>query len=166
MAVFATQNSKRRYLQIAESLVETIKGGTCQEGSRLRTERELAEEYSVSRTTIREALLALEIKGYVKIQVGAGVFVLPQRNWNANSKTFADDEVETGPHEILDLRRVLEARAAYLAAEHATTHQIEQLRASVTVMGKNITRMSIFDRTDNEFHMIIAKMSNNTLLED
>lgn len=166
MAAFVIKNSTRRYLQIAESLAEQVSCGTYREGDKLKTERELAAIYSVSRTTIREALLALEIKGYVEIKVGAGVFVMPRRNWKLGDAAVGGDEVETGPHEILDLRRVLEARAAYLAAEHVTPEQIKKLQESVDVMEMSIARISAFNRADEAFHMTIAEMSNNTLLEE
>tara|TARA_B110001450_G_scaffold253323_1_gene276562 strand:- start:10272 stop:11018 length:747 start_codon:yes stop_codon:yes gene_type:complete len=166
MTAFVTKNSARRYLQIAEALIEQVSDGTYGEGDKLEAERDLAAKHSVSRTTIREALLALEIMGYVEIQVGAGVFVLPRRNWKSGGATVGGDEIETGPHEILDLRRVLEARAAYLAAEHATPEQIEKLLESVNVMEKSIFRISAFNRADEAFHMSIAEMSNNTLLEE
>ncbi len=166
MAAFVTKNGTRRYLQIAEALAGQMSDGTYKEGDKLKAERELAAMYSVSRTTIREALLALEIMGYVEIQVGAGVFVLPRRSWASGGATVGDGEIETGPHEILDLRRVLEARAAYLAAEHATPEQIEKLLKSVNVMEKSISLISAFNRADEAFHMTIAEMSNNTLLEE
>ena len=158
------KTGKRRYLQIAEILIEQFRVGLIREGGKLEAERDLAGTHSVSRTTIREALLALEVMGYVEIVVGAGVFLLPRRNWKSNDVRKGDCEVETGPHEILDLRRSLEARAAYLAAEYATPEQIEKLHELVEVMEQSISRLSTFNRADEEFHMTIAEMSNNTLL--
>lgn len=166
MALFAAKNSTRRYLQIAEALADEISNGAYREGDKLKTERDLALEHSVSRTTIREALLALEIMGYVEIRVSAGVFVLARRNWKSGDPTVGDGEIETGPHEILDLRRVLESRAAYLAAEHGTQEQIAKLSETVDVMEKNLSRLSVFDRADEAFHITLAEMSNNTLLEE
>lgn len=166
MVVFTTKNSTRRYLQIAEVLAGCIESGAFKESEKLRTERDLSAEYSVSRTTVREALLALEIMGYVEIRGGAGVFVLPRRNWKSDASGVGDEEVETGPHEILDLRRALEARAAYLAAEHATEDQIAKLREVLATMQENASRATAFERADEAFHMAIAEMSNNTLLEE
>lgn len=166
MAVFGAKNSTRRYLQIAEALAEAISDGTYKEGEKLKAERELASEHSVSRTTIREALLALEIMGYVEIQVGAGVYILPRRNWKSGDAAIGDEEVETGPYEILDLRRSLEAHAAYLAAEHGTPKQIEKLRDAIETMEGNVSRVTVFHRADETFHMTLAEMSNNTLLEE
>ena len=75
------KTGKRRYLQIAEILIEQFRVGLIREGGKLEAERDLAATHSVSRTTIREALLALEVMDYVEIVVGAGDFILQRRNW-------------------------------------------------------------------------------------
>ncbi len=153
-------------MQIARDLSEQIANGDYKEGRRIKTERVLAAEHSVSRTTVREALLALEIMGYVNIQVGAGVYVQPRRHWQSANRAESHEEPETGPHELLDLRRTLEARSAYLAAEHATPEQVQTLNEAVELMENSIGTVSAFSRADEAFHMCIAEMSNNTLLTE
>ena len=166
MNVFVASRSERRYQQIAEALAGQISNGDYREGQRIKAERELAAEHSVSRTTVREALLALEIMGYVDIRIGAGVYVLPRHRWSSAADAQSQAEPETGPHEILDVRRALEARSAYLAAEHANPKQIGTLRETVDLMAGSVGNLSVFDRADEAFHLAIAEMSNNTLLKE
>ena len=79
MASNATpRNTTRRYLKIARELADQIDSGAYSVGARLPPERELAVTTGVSRTVLREALLALEIRGYVEVRIGSGVLVLPE----------------------------------------------------------------------------------------
>ena len=75
MNVFELPLGNRRYLDIARQLAAEIESGTYREGERLPPERELAQTLDVSRTTVREALLALEIMRFIEIRVGSGVFL-------------------------------------------------------------------------------------------
>src|SRR3954471_350927 len=68
--------ARRLYRQVADQLRALIDGGEYSVGSRLPTERELAEQLKVSRPTVREALIALEVEGRVRIRVGSGIYVI------------------------------------------------------------------------------------------
>ena len=69
---------RRLYLQVAEQLARFVSEGELKPGDRLPSERDLAQRFAVSRPTIREAMIALEISGLVEIRSGSGVYVLPQ----------------------------------------------------------------------------------------
>ncbi|MFX5271933.1 GntR family transcriptional regulator, partial [Acinetobacter baumannii] len=67
--------ARRLYRQIADQLRGLIERGEYAVGTKLPTERDLAEQLKVSRPTVREALIALEVEGLVRIRVGSGIYV-------------------------------------------------------------------------------------------
>ena len=116
----------RLYMRIAQKLADDIAAGRYRTGERLPPERDLAVSLQVSRTTVREALLALEIMRQIEIRTGAGVFVLPE----AMREPVPARQVatgETGPWEQLEARRAIEGQVAYLAAERADEAQIAEM---------------------------------------
>src|SRR6218665_2226433 len=72
-------SAQRLYRLIAERIAQKIRAGGFPVGSRLPAERELAELWQVSRSSVREALIALELSGYVEVRVGSGVYVTTAR---------------------------------------------------------------------------------------
>lgn len=80
-----TVEPKRLYRQIAEQLRSLIAGGEFQAGSRLPAERDLARQLGVSRPSVREALIALEVEGWVEVRTGSGVYVLARNGASARA---------------------------------------------------------------------------------
>ena len=155
------QASERRYIRLARDLADRIARGEFATGDRLPPERELATELSVSRTTVREALLALELMGHVEIRVGSGVFVLDP----PEEAPAADEPDEAGPFEIVELRRTVEGDAARLAATRMSERQIERLWKAQRQMADAVDDVPTFDRADRDFHAVIAEGSGNALME-
>jgi len=112
-----TVEPKRLYRQIAEQLRSLIAGGEFQAGSRLPAERDLASQLGVSRPSVREALIALEVEGWVEVRTGSGVYVLPRNGASAHGAQVPASE--WGPLELLRARRVIEGEIAALAASQA-----------------------------------------------
>ncbi|MBS9722074.1 FadR family transcriptional regulator [Tianweitania sp. BSSL-BM11] len=154
----------RRYQQVAQDLIRCILAGEFAPGSRLPPERELAVRYEVSRATLREAMLALELMRHVEIRVGSGIFVLPQIGRNVSMSALDVPELE-GPWEVLHARRVIEGEAAALAAERGTDAQIAAIGRALEIMAASINDVPRFDHADTEFHMLIAKASGNGIFE-
>ncbi len=154
----------RRYLQIAQDIAEQIKNGTYQGGDRLPPERELAAALEVSRNTVREALLALEIMRFVEIRVGAGVYVLPESLRNTEQTSISDIET-VGPYEVLEARRVVEGFAAFSAAMSIDQEGLDQLEAINARMAASIDDIPKFDAADAEFHAVISRAGGNVLIE-
>ncbi|MFV0333023.1 MAG: FadR/GntR family transcriptional regulator [Tropicimonas sp.] len=154
----------RRYLEIAEALAARIEAGEYATGQRLPPERDLAQALDVSRTTLREALLALEIMRFVEIRTGSGVIVLPehQRDRKRGELIISD---EVGPYEVLEVRRTIEGLSAYHAASRATTEQLDELERIVARTEAAINDVSVFDRADEEYHARIAQATGNGVLE-
>src|SRR5437868_13875859 len=106
---------RRLYRQIADQLRALIERGEFAVGSRLPPERDLAVQLGVSRPSVREALIALEIQGLVEVRVGAGIFVAQAER----PPTVPINEGQ-GPFELLRARWLIEGEIAALAAREAT----------------------------------------------
>ena len=121
---------RRLYRQIADQLRELIEAGEFPEGARLPPERDLALKLGVSRPSVREALIALEVEGWVEVRMGSGVYVrgpgaAPQASLTAES-----------PLETIRARQVVEGELAALAAQNAVPAAVEGLRAAVDAMAR------------------------------
>jgi DNA-binding FadR family transcriptional regulator len=151
----------RRYLQIARQLAVDIESGRYTAGERLPPERELAQMIDVSRTTVREALLALEIMRFIEIKVGAGVYVLDVSKREPSDLSEPDS---AAPSEVLSARRLIEAETAALSALNATPAQLDKLRQANDRMAETIDNVAAFDAADALFHELVAKAAGNDVL--
>jgi DNA-binding FadR family transcriptional regulator len=153
-------DSDRLYRKIARQLSELITSGEFQPGQRLPSERELAEQLGVSRPSVREALIALEIEGKVDVRVGSGVFVSaakPMRNLPALSGETHGE----GPFELLQARMTVEGETAAHAAAGATGAEIEEIRAAVAELQRLTAAGESSDAADRAFHLAIARATHN-----
>ena len=164
MSVLELPGGGRRYLQIAQHLADSINSGVFKTGDRLPPERELAATLEVSRTTVREALLALEIMRFVEIRLGAGVFVLPENMRERDRGDLLPVE-EVGPWEVLEARRIVEGESAYRAAQRATDDQLAAIAECIERMQARVDDVPRFDQADVEFHMLIARAAGNSVIE-
>ena len=158
--------SRRLYRQIAQQLSRLIAGGDFAAGARLPAERELAEQLGVSRPTVREALIALEVEGVVEVRGGAGVFVRAARP-RAGLRNGAQARAaapQPGPFDILRARWIVESEAAFLAASHATPAQLSRLKATMKEMQRATTHSRQATAADQRFHLCIAEASGNVAL--
>lgn len=155
MPIQAIDND-RLYRRIARQLSDLIASGEFSPGQRLPAERELAEQLGVSRPSVREALIALEIEGKVEVRVGTGVFVARPRPL----PVAALDQGE-GPFELLRARRVVEGETAALAAKEGTAAEIAEIRGAVEELRRSQTDGQKTDRADRRFHVAIARATHN-----
>jgi DNA-binding FadR family transcriptional regulator len=154
----------RRYRQIADDLEERIAAGEFASGDRLPTERELAASYSVSRTCVREALLALEIAQLVSIRVGSGVYVLPPAP--PERPVAVPDGDQPSPTELLEARLMFEPEICAAAASNASPRDIAHISASLSLMREEHRRAAETERGDREFHLGIARACGNSIAQD
>ena len=106
------EESRRLYRQIADQIAVLIEKGEYGPGERLPPERNLAKQLGVSRPSVREALIALEVEGYVEVRVGSGVYVLGLR-----PATPATLPADSGPFELIRARWLIEAECGAFAAK-------------------------------------------------
>ncbi|QFU75950.1 FadR family transcriptional regulator [Halioglobus maricola] len=151
---------QRLYLQVARQLEELIASGTFTPGKRLPAERELAAQFEVSRPTIREAMIALELAGHVEVRSGSGVYVLETTK---SHDTLGLGEAP-GPFEILEARRLIEAEACALAAQRITPGEIATLNSLLVQMEDDSVAVEAAELIDFEFHRTIANACGNSAL--
>ncbi len=138
------------FWSIVEKIEARIDSGEFPLGSRLPPEREFVECYNVSRPTIREAIIALEVRGRVEVKTGSGVYVLTH-------KEEEEPEVTISAFELTQARALFEGEAAALAALSITDDQLSALEKTVEqiAQGKDV------EEADETFHLIIAKATKN-----
>ncbi|WP_197086987.1 FadR/GntR family transcriptional regulator [Bradyrhizobium sp. LTSPM299] len=153
--------SQRLYKQIAEILEERIRSGAVPPGSYLPPERDLAAQMRVSRTSVREALIALEVKGLVEIRVGDGAQICETRGSPASELTS-----ERSALDQLQARSLIEGEIAALAARNASPEQLEALEATLDAMYQALSDPARFLDSDHAFHAAIAMASGNQVMVD
>jgi DNA-binding FadR family transcriptional regulator len=152
--------ARRLYRQIADQLRGLIDSGEYAVGSRLPTERELADQLKVSRPTVREALIALEVEGRVRIRVGSGIYVSEP----ADAAPALASAVIEGPFELLRAREFLESAIAEQAARVATKDDIARIDAALVAM-ENVAHPGEASMVhDRAFHIAIAGCLGNAVL--
>ena len=154
---------RRLYLEVAGQIKQMITSGELAPGQRLPPERDLAKKFEVSRPTIREAMIALEIDGQIEIRPGAGSFISANPNGAQEHGLPLKDE-GPGSFEILEARRIIEAEAAALAAARITQEQIERLDAVFRDIEEEGNAGSVSEESDQAFHCLIAEASQNSAL--
>ena len=146
---------RRLYRRIADQLRLLIDQGEFPVGSRLPAERELATQLGVSRPTVREALIALEVEGRLRIRVGSGIYVIEPQPAAAVSNSASIE----GPFEILRARAFVESAIAEEAARQAKAEDIARLDAVLAeVAGEG------FLMHDRRFHTAVAEILGNGVL--
>lgn len=148
----------RLYVKVAEQLSKLINDGVIPPGQRLPSERELAEKLNVSRPTIREAMIALELSGIVEIKTGSGIYVIQKKPF------LKIEDKGIGPFEILDTRAILESEACAIAALHISDEQIQQLKNTIIEMEEEEKRPDSSEKADWKFHNIIASATQNSAI--
>jgi GntR family transcriptional repressor for pyruvate dehydrogenase complex len=152
---------RRLYRQIADQIATLIRRGEYKPGARLPPERDLAVRLGVSRPSVREALIALEVEGFVEVRVGSGVYVADARKAAARRPALPPD---SGPFELIDARRLIESECAALAAKHATAAQVRQLKSALASMSRDRNKHVVPLDGDHLFHMRIAEACGNSAL--
>ena len=159
-----TVEPKRLYRQIAEQLRSLISQGEFAAGTRLPAERDLAKQLGVSRPSVREALIAMEVEGWVEVRTGSGVYVLDRsvRTRRAIGPPIA--LTEWGPLELIRARRVVEGEIALMAATQARRKDTDTMRLAIDAMTTDANRGVLPLDGDRAFHTAIVEACGNTVL--
>ncbi len=155
-----TVETRRLYRQIADQIRNLIENGEAAPGSRLPAERDLARQLGVSRPSLREAVIALEVEGLLDVRVGSGIYVTA-----ANERHGAADLADaSGPFEVIRARRLIEGECAAHAARHASPAQLRAIRKAHADMLRESKRHHNPLDADRAFHVSIAEASGNSAL--
>lgn len=148
------------YQQVAEVVTGAIRRGEHPPGSRLPSERDLAETMGVSRPTVREAITALEIQGFVSSRHGSGVYVNdPQPRRGSGGR-----DLDVGAFELTEARRAVEPEVAALAAMAVTDEQLAELERALGDMQRENDTGAEGEQADRRFHLTIAGATRNSAL--
>jgi len=154
---------QRLYRQIADQLRTLIQSGEFVAGSRLPAERDLAKQLGVSRPSVREALIALEVEGWVEVRTASGVYVLDRaQHTQSAEKTIAT--TEWGPLELIRARRVVEGEMAAIAALQAKRKHLDAMRQALADMTRDASAGVLPLEGDRAFHSAIVESTGNVVL--
>lgn len=155
---------QRLYQQIAAQLRALIASGEFAPGTRMPAERDLAKQLGVSRPSVREALIALEVEGMIEVRTGSGIYVLQPGARKAAAAPH--DPSEWGPLELMRARELVEGEVAALAARHARKTQILGIASALQQMRDEAGRGAAPRAGDEAFHNAVALACGNEVLRD
>ena len=157
--------AQRLYQQIADHIADLIRAGEYPAGCRLPPERDLARRLAVSRPTVREALIALEIAGLVEVRTGSGAYVCGPSAASPDGLRAALDAAGPSAFELITARRLVEPAVAALAAQHATASDIVALTAALELFERRWggTHHEKLD-ADRLFHTRLAESTRNAVV--
>lgn len=156
--VTTTVTYDRLYQELARKLFAELASGKFKLGDRLPAERDLAETHNVSRPTVREAIIALEVQGYVDVRVGSGAYVkkLPGV---ADAPAF-----NVTAFELTEARLLIEGEAAALAAVNLSDGELAELDLLVARMADEREGEGAQFAADKAFHLLIARGTRNAAM--
>ena len=152
----APRPNDRLYQDLARKLIAELSSGRYAVGARLPAERELAQQYNVSRPTVREAIIALEVQGLVEVRIGSGAYVLrlPGKGDIPGFNITA--------FELTEARLLFEGEAAALAATEITDEEVDEIEALVLEIARENQAPRSTEMADRAFHLAIARATRNT----
>jgi GntR family uxuAB operon transcriptional repressor len=160
-ADLARTNSDRSYQRLAAQILSLVGDGELPVGSRLPSERTLAERFDVSRTSVREAIVALEVQGVVEVRGGSGIYVCAPQGAQRTSFQLPQGP---GPIELLRARAVIEPEIAALAASERKDSDLDRIFSALTSMREHIHDKDANQAADRLFHLRIAESTGNGVL--
>jgi len=150
---------------IIEQVRDLVTSGRLKPGDRLPSERELSQALSVSRSSVREAVRAMESLGLIEARAGEGTFMASPSGSHGSDPLIASLHQDwSTQHKLFEVRRVIEPDLAALAARRATTEQIERLRAILDDQEAEIARGGTGVKQDTLFHFLMAEATGNEAL--
>jgi len=153
------------YEEIVAKIKDMVEKGRFKSGDQLPVERELAEVFRVSRSSVREALRSLESQGFIESRQGDGTYIARKpveslvRPLASVILTEKDDQME-----LFEMRRMIEPDLAYLAAERATEEEIAMMEKVLALQQEQIDRGEYETDVDRNFHYIMARAARNKAL--
>jgi len=164
--MYKTVQTSRLYEQIVQQIEDSILKGELKEGEQLPAERELAQQFGVSRTAVREAVKTLREKGLVEAYAGRGTFIT---NGTAHSiRHTLDRMIRSGPSEgkvhLAEVREILEPEIAALAAKRADQEMLAAMQEAISVMDAARLDAEAFIEGDLDFHLALAEAAGNPLI--
>ena len=165
-SVYKLVRTARLYEQIVQQIEESILKGALKPGDQLPAERELAQQFGVSRTAVREAVKALREKGLVEAYSGRGTFITDGTSQAVRQSLDLMVKIgqQDGSTHLAELRAMLEPEIAALAATRVQESDLVTLRESVEVMDHAGKDPAAYIEADLDFHLALAEAAANPLI--
>ncbi|HEX9010782.1 MAG TPA: FadR/GntR family transcriptional regulator [Holophagaceae bacterium] len=164
---FSPIKTKRLYEEIVEQIKRLLTEGTLKPGDRLLPERDMAEQFKVSRASVREAIRTLEMLGIIDIRPGEGTFIRDTETDAIIRPLAMFLAVERSSLlDMFEMRRIFETATARLAAQRATQEEVDQIEAMLENMRErlNVQDPARGEEFDAAFHYAVAEATHNSLL--
>jgi GntR family transcriptional repressor for pyruvate dehydrogenase complex len=152
---------RRLYQVVADRIRASIQDGRFAPSSRLPGERELAQVLGVSRPSLREALIALEIEGSIDVRMGSGIYVTA----TPPSSVATERSLGDSPSEIMQTRLVIEGAVAVMACAKVDEAALQSLRRHHEAMCWSVQIGQVPLEGDRAFHMTLAAQAGNSVIE-
>ena len=156
--------SERLYERIVDQIERRIVAGDLKIGDQLPAERELAEQFAVSRTAVREAIKALREKGLVEIRLGRGTFVTSGAAGAVRRSLGLLLKTENGFVNLEEVREILEPEIAALAATRISEEYITAMTEAIETMDTALDNVETFVEADLDFHLALAEATQNPII--
>lgn len=156
---------KKIYEEVTETIYEMIRNGQLKPGQRLDSVQQLAENFQVGRSAVREALTSLRAMGLVEMKQGEGTFI---KEFDTDQITFPLSTAILMNKEdianLLEVRKIIELGTAAAAAKRRTDQQLEAMEKALEEMKTSNGNEELGEGADLQFHLTIAEASQNSLL--
>ncbi len=155
---------RKVYELVAEHLLGEMSEGRMKPGDAIPTERDLTQSYRVGRSSVREALRMLESQGLIR-SLGNGAFVVAGDRHLLNQSLrllLALDEVNL--HELYEVRKILEAEAAALAATRRSDEHLRRIEQTIEQMAAGLNSQELYSGADLRFHLEVAAATGNRVI--
>lgn len=167
--VYKAVRTSRLYEQIVQQIEESILKGALKPGDQLPAERELAQNFGVSRTAVREAVKALREKGLVEAYSGRGTFITDgtsqaiRQSLDLMVRIGQQEGSEASVH-LAELRQILEPEIAALGAARIEEQLLATMREAVATMDRSLQDPDAYIEADLDFHLALAEAAGNPLV--
>ena len=156
------QQVEKSYQRLAANIQELVRQGEFLVGQRLPSERALAERFDVSRTSVREAIIALELQGVVEVRGGSGIYICHAQE--TPPRLPMAQEIGAGPFELLRARCLIESEIASLAATTRKDGDLDRMFGALATMREQMHDKEANEAADRMYHLYIAESTGNSVL--
>jgi GntR family transcriptional repressor for pyruvate dehydrogenase complex len=164
--MYSPIQTERLYEQIVLQIESSILSGDLKIGDQLPAERVLAEQFSVSRTAVREAVKTLREKGLIEILPGRGTFITNRKAGSVRQSIGLLMKFESGKDSVnlVEVREMLEPEIAALAAIRITDEYLAAMSDAIQTMESAIDNVDLFAEADLDFHLALAEATQNPII--
>jgi len=148
---------------LRDAILENLQSGKWRAGDRLPTERELSEQFGISRSTVRKVLQDLKDRGLISQTVGSGTYVTDEATSTLMSLAKGDPVRLTSPAELMDARLALEPAIVEMVVGNATGADFDRMEACC-VKAEAAGTVEEFEHWDGMLHEVIADSAHNSFV--